>query len=608
MRSTARRLQLRRAQWIIAGAILVLLAAACASDPTDAPSTSPPVSSSPQPTTTALLEPVPTSTTAPPTRSPSGPGYGGVAVIGDDQSPRTINPYAPGGTDFIVTVVGQAWLTGVWDIDAATREIIPEVVETLPTVTNGGVVVNDDGTMTVNYRIRDEAQWEDGTPISGYDLQFTLDTVLALERNSETQFGYTDAAIVSSDPGDKTFSMTLARPTLLFEDLFRWLIPKHAVEGTAFPDDWIDTPWPSGGPFIIDTISPGDRIVMVRNANYWKTDEAGGLQLPFLDGVEFRFSAETSSLIRAFANRDIDVFHPPPSIRDVINTLEKLEAEGATVTVLPGRVWEHINFQFGPGRFELSPNSCNENLAFRRAIMHAVDRDAATSAIFGDLNTPVGSYVDAFSPTLATDAWARYPYDPDLARELYAQAVEETGRACTAVFSTSANAEMRPRLANLYVDMLAEAGIPMELELMDSQPFFGEVLPEGSWDVGQWAWVGSAGLSALVEFHSQFDPQGLPPDGSNFYRWGTPDSSVNNGATRRFATIVEAMNTTVDDAQLRSLIAEAEGILADQAVILPLFSRLVVGAVWGDEIGGYVLNISRAGPTWNIEEWYRTDR
>ncbi|GBE26055.1 hypothetical protein BMS3Bbin02_02348 [bacterium BMS3Bbin02] len=156
--------------------------------------------------------------------------------------------------------------------------------------------------------------------------------------------------------------------------------------------------------------------------------------------------------------------------------------------------------------------------------------------------------------------------------------------------------------------MLAEADIPMELELIDSQPFFGEVLPEGSWDVGQWAWVGSAGLSALAEFHNQFDPQGLPPDGSNFYRWGTPDSSVDDDSTRRFAEIVEAMNTTVDDAQLRSLIAEAEGILADQAVILPLFSRLVVGAVWGDEIGGYVLNISRAGSTWNIEEWYRTDR
>jgi len=49
-------------------------------------------------------------------------------------------------------------------------------------------------------------------------------------------------------------------------------------------------------------------------------------------------------------------------------------------------------------------------------------------------------------------------------------------------------------------------------------------------------------------------------------------------------------------------------ILAAQAVILPLFARPAAGAVWGDEVGGYVLNIFRAGSTWNIERWYRTDR
>jgi hypothetical protein len=42
-------------------------------------------------------------------------------------------------------------------------------------------------------------------------------------------------------------------------------------------------------------------------------------------------------------------------------------------------------------------------------------------------------------------------------------------------------------------------------------------------------------------------------------------------------------------------------------VILPLFSRLVVGAVWEDEIANFVMNPSQATHTWNIEEWYRAD-
>ena len=54
---------------------------------------------------------------------------------------------------------------GVQEIDGFTLELIPELVTELPTVDNGGVVVNDDGTMTVSYTIRDEAVWSDGTPI-----------------------------------------------------------------------------------------------------------------------------------------------------------------------------------------------------------------------------------------------------------------------------------------------------------------------------------------------------------------------------------------------------------------------------------------------------------
>ncbi len=589
---------------VFAGVIMGVVAIACSTGQTDTTTAPPPTVIGMQPTTTTSLESASSSTTD----APSGAGYGGIVIIGDDQIPSTVNPYAPDGDSPIVAIIGQAWLTGVWDIDPTTLELIPEVVTTLPTVANGGVVVNADGTMTVQYRVRDEAVWADGIPISGYDFQFTLDTLLELEQTSDARLGYTAARVVRSAAQDKTFSMTLESPTLQFEQLFRWLIPKHAVEGTAFPDDWTDTPWPSGGPFVFDTITPGDRIVMVRNENYWKTDELSGLQLPFLDGVEFRFIEETSSLVRAFTNRDIDVFQPPPSIREVIDPLMDLENNGAVITVLPGRVWEHVNFQFGPRRLETSPNSCNENLAFRRAVMQAIDREAAVAAIYGDLIPPMGSYLDAFSPTLASDAWARYPHDPAAAQELYLQAVQETGRECTAVFSTSANAEIRPRLGKLYVDMFAEAGIPLELALMDSQPFFGEVLPEGTWDVGQWAWAGSVGLAKVVEFHDRFDPQGVPPEGSNFYRWGTSDSSVDDDSTRRFAEIVATMRTSVNAGDLRLLIAEAEAILADQAVILPLFARPVAGAVWGDEVGGYILNISRAGSTWNIENWYRTDR
>ncbi len=67
------------------------------------------------------------------------------------------------------------------------------------------------------------------------------------------------------------------------------------------------------------------------------------------------------------------------------------------------------------------------------------------------------------------------------------------------------------------------------------------------------------------------------------------------------------MNLTVDEAELTALINEAESILADNVVIVPLYARLVTAAVWGDEVAGFKHNPTNASHTWNMEHWYRVD-
>ena len=115
------------------------------------------------------------------------------------------------------------------------------------------------------------------------------------------------------------------------------------------------------------------------------------------------------------------------------------------------------------------------------------------------------------------------------------------------------------------------------------------------------------GLSGLVSIHDVFDPEAPPPDGSNYYRWGTEDSSVIDDASARFAEVRDAMNATVDDQELLALINEAENLLADNLVIFPLYARLATAAVWEDEIGNYKHNPTSAGHTWNMAYWYRVD-
>ncbi len=588
---------------LVGGVALALVVAACTGAANETPA--PPATLT---TTSSTVVATTTSSSTTTTRAPSGPGHGGTAIIADDQFPPTLNPFAPGGDNFIVAIIGQAWLTGVWDIDGYTLERIPEVVTELPTVANGGIVVNPNRTMTVTYQIRDEAVWSDGVPISGDDFQFTLDTALAIEAESSPGRGpYTDAVIIASEVGDKTFSLTFRRPTMKHEALFQWLIPKHAVEDSEFAEDWNTTTWPSGGPFVLDTFEKNKTVTLVRNDKYWKTDPATGLELPYLDRVEFVFIPETEEILDAFTTRNVDVIQPPPNV-DWIKRLESQGDKGAVVEVLAGPVWEHINFQFSDDRLELSPISCNDNLAFRRAIAHAIDREAAAEEAYRGYGRVMQSYVEAYTPSLSTGAWSRYDYNPETAQALYQLAVEETGIECAAVYHTTSNGDIRIRWAKMFAEMMEDAGIPFDLDLRDSSVFFGEMLDDGTWDIGEWAWVGSPGLAGLIGIHDVFDPNGLPPKGSNFYRWGTRGSDVRDDSTKRFAEIVKEMNATVDETQIIALVREAEEILADQVVIIPLSSRLVAGAVWADEIGGFKMNPSQASHTWNIEFWYRTDR
>ena len=89
-------------------------------------------------------------------------------------------------------------------------ELIPDVVTELPTIANGGITINDDGTETVRYQIRDEAVWADGTPISGDDYLFTYQTITDPDLPIDKTI-YEDIDPASVVAGPKTFEFTLTQ-------------------------------------------------------------------------------------------------------------------------------------------------------------------------------------------------------------------------------------------------------------------------------------------------------------------------------------------------------------------------------------------------------------
>jgi len=561
-------------------------------------------SSSATTTTTTLAESTTTSvgetttTTAPLPKKP----VGGEVVIAVDDEPPTLNPFLPGGDRVVGTLISQGYAAGAYDIDGVTLSYLPELITEVPTVENGGIVLTPDGKMTVKYEIRPEAQWDDGVPVSGGDFQFTLDTILNPDYPISKQ-NYQD--IDSIAVGDKTFEFTMRFPTVQHELMFSEILPKHIVEGTDFLTDWNDKRWASAGPFMLDKWVKGESLTLVRNPNYWKIDPETGQQLPYLDKVTFVFKHDTAEMIDSFTSRESDVFTPDPTITN-LEALQLLEPQGAEIIAVAGPVWEHLAFQFGPGRLERNENSCNEFYEMRLAIAQAVDKEALTTSILGGEIAPLQSYIDPYAPLVSQQAWSQYEFNPQEAAANYAKANQLAGKECSVIFTTNTSNDARDQMARLFVDMFAAAGIPYESQLEDSLTFFGDTIAKGTFDLGEWTWRGSPGMSGLVGIHDVFDPDSPPPFNS-IYRWGTEDSSVIDAATARYAEVRDAMNATVDTDELTRLINEAENILADNLVIIPLYAQPVTAAIWADEFAGFVHNPTRAGFTWNIEFWNRLD-
>lgn len=563
-------------------------------------------SASPTTTTTTTTQPPPTTSTTAGTTTTLEPlpqkTVGGEVIIAVDDEPPTLNPFLPGGDRVVGALISQGYAAGAYDIDGVTLSYLPELITEVPTVENGGIVMTADGKMTVKYEIRPEAQWDDGTPVSGEDFKFTLDTILNPDYPISKR-NYEDIDLVSVGP--KTFEFTMRFPTVQHELMFSEIIPKHIVEGTDFLTEWNDKRWASAGPFMFEEWIPGESITLVRNPNYWKTDPETGQQLPYLDKVTFVFKHDTAEMIDSFSDRQTDVFSPDPTITN-IEALQMLEPQGARIDVVAGPVWEHLAFQFGPGRLERNENSCSEFYEMRLAVAQTIDKSVLTTNILAGEIEPLESYIDPYSPLVSQKAWAQYEFDPEAAAANYAKAVELAGKECSVTFSTNTANDERDQMSRLFVDMFAAVGIPYKNELENSLLFYGDTIAMGTFDLGEWTWRGSPGLSGLVGIHDVFDPESPPPNGS-IYRWGTEDSSVIDASTVRYAEVRDEMNATVDAAELIDLVHEAENILADNLVIIPLYAQPATAAIWADEFAGFVHNPTRAGFTWNIELWNRLD-
>jgi peptide/nickel transport system substrate-binding protein len=564
----------------------------------------------PVPTTVTTVGPTidPTSTLSSTTTEPVpiAKPYGGNVTVGISSDPITLNPFLEGGAAEVLQLIGRTVWAGAIALDGITLDPVPVLLSELPTLENGGLVENEDGTVAVTYRINPEAVWEDGSPVTGADFELTyaLVTDESLPIRAEVRAPY--RAIVPDSVQFQTDTVTfdLDSPSLSYLDVFSIVIPAGQVGNSDFANDWNERFWMSAGPFEFGEWLPGEWITLNRNDGYWGLDAETGQELPYLDHLVFEVAGAGSGPVAGFQSGVFDIVAVPPDPA-VISELETLNAVDLQVGWGPS--WEHLSFQFGPGRFDRNPDSLNEYLEYRRAVAHAIDREQIATTVSGGLTPVLDSPLSVMWPAAASSGWSTYGGDADAVVEALDALRERIDISIPQSVLTINNTPDRTAAAAEFGSMFANASIALDIEPPEETGvYFFETIGPGLFDLAEWSWVPTVGPSGAVADIQRWFLLTPEEGGSNFSRWpGSDDEPA--GEIAMLNGLLGDLSSELDLEEVKAMLNEIETLMTDLVVTLPLYAELNVGAAHADTVSGYRHSIIAGGDTWNAATWYRTD-
>ena len=438
---------------VLSLALSLIALAACSSDadptPTAAPSTAsfmpppptfPPATPAPTPTPTATPEPTDDSVVEQLKRNAEEFEYsigthGGSITSATISEPLSLNLAISndvGSSD----VLGYLF-EGLTQTSWLTDQVEPSLAESWER--------SDDG-MTWTFNLRKDVAWHDGQPFTAHDVEFTFNRILYNPDIPASSSGSFYFRFVNEDTGeweeapmtvtvidDYTVRCVLPQPFATFlRSMGTAIYPRHILEphvddGT-FVDIWdIDTD-PSEiigtGPFTIGSYTPGERVVMERNPNYWLKDMEGN-SLPYLDSIIHEIVPEIVDELDLFLSGETDLYGV---LGEDLDTLEPLQQEGDFTIHRRGPNFgtSFLAFNMNPGANAdtgapyLSPEKLAwfQNKQFRQAVAYVIDKERIIDEVLHDVGYSQWANISPAAGDFYNPDVTRYEFDVAMANQV----------------------------------------------------------------------------------------------------------------------------------------------------------------------------------------------
>jgi len=130
--------------------------------------------------------------------------------------------------------------------------------------------LSDDG-LELTLHLREGVAWHDGEPFTAEDVKFNFDEIVPLQ----VYGGPLAERIASTDiVDDSTVVVRLSQSygPLLEAVATQFMIPRHVYEGTDYLTNPANNEPVGTGPFMFESYSSGEQVVLVKNPDYWGGD------------------------------------------------------------------------------------------------------------------------------------------------------------------------------------------------------------------------------------------------------------------------------------------------------------------------------------------------
>ena len=302
-------------------------------------------------------------------------------------------------------------------------------------------------------------------------------------------------------------------------------------------------PPPGSGPFMLEKIESGEKVLLRANPDYWD-------RKPALAGVMFKIVPDAMVRALEFKQGAID-FMQNDLEPDMLPWLKRLA--NTEVDLNQGTTFQYLGINL--------THPILKQVKVRQALAHAIDRERIIHHLLKDGAIPANGLISPLNEAYDDDL-PSWPYDPARAKQLLDEAGfrDPDGDGPMTRFRLSyktTNIDLRRRIAEALKEQLQQVGIELEIRSYEFGTFFSDV-KKGNFQLYSLAWVGIHDPDIQ---HQIFHSASVPPNGDNRGHY----------ANAEVDRLLDQGRVTIDARERKRIYGAAQRLIAQDLPYVPLW-------------------------------------